>query len=172
MDLWHFRNLEKREQGIQGRVSVVFTIDVNGNVSSIKKRGPHELLENEAVRIIERLPKMQPGKHEGKVMNVPYAIPITFRLKNQPEGTTVNGSKDYLLVEGMKVKKQGKTYFEGVVTDKESMGISGVVISVEGKEAGVMSNFNGVFSIAVEEGDIVKFQYEGLPDKHIEVSQY
>ena len=161
-----------QEQGIQGRVSVVFTIDVNGNVSSIKKRGPHELLENEAVRIIERLPKMQPGKHEGKVMNVPYAIPITFRLKNQPEGTTVNGSKDYLLVEGMKVKKQGKTYFEGVVTDKESMGISGVVISVEGKEAGVMSNFNGVFSIAVEEGDIVKFQYEGLPDKHIEVSQY
>jgi TonB family protein len=161
-----------QEQGIQGRVSVVFTIDVNGNVSSIKKRGPHELLENEAVRIIERLPKMQPGKHEGKVMNVPYAIPITFRLKNQPEGTTVNGSKDYLLVDGMKVKKQGKTYFEGVVTDKESMGISGVVISVEGKEAGVMSNFNGVFSIAVEEGDIVKFQYEGLPDKHIEVSQY
>ncbi|GAB4512048.1 MAG: M56 family metallopeptidase [Allomuricauda sp.] len=169
----HFRYPEEAQQmGIQGRVSILFTIDTNGEISSIKKRGPSEILENEAVRIIERLPKMQPGKHKGEKVNVPYAIPITFRLKNQPEGTTVNGSKDYLLVDGMKVKKQGKTYFEGVVTDKESMGISGVVISVEGKEAGVMSNFNGVFSIAVEEGDIVKFQYEGLPDKHIEVSQY
>ncbi|WP_421805830.1 TonB family protein [Flagellimonas sp.] len=169
----HFRYPEEAQQmGIQGRVSILFTIDTNGEISSIKKRGPSEILENEAVRIIERLPKMQPGKHKGETVNVPFAIPITFRLKNQPEGTTVNGSKDYLLVDGMKVKKQGKTHFEGVVTDKESMGISGVVISVEGKEAGVMSNFNGVFSIAVEEGDIVKFQYEGLPDKHIEVSQY
>ncbi|SDQ23165.1 M56 family metallopeptidase [Flagellimonas zhangzhouensis] len=161
-----------QEQGIQGRVSVVFTIDVNGDISSIKKRGPHELLENEAVRIIERLPKMQPGRHEGKVMNVPYAIPITFRLQTQPEGTTVNGSKDYMLVSGSKISKQGKTVFEGVVTDRESLGLSGVIVSIEGKEAGVMSNFNGVFSLEVDEGDVVKFQYAGLPNKMVKVADF
>ncbi len=169
----HFRYPEAaQERGIQGRVSVVFTIDVNGNVSSIKKRGPHELLENEAVRIIERLPKMQPGKQAGQVMNVPYAIPITFRLQTQPEGTTVNGSKDYMLVSASKISKQGKTVFEGVVTDKESLGLSGVVVSIEGKEAGVMSNFNGVFSLEVDEDDVVKFQYAGLPNKMVKVADF
>ncbi|MBO0331287.1 M56 family metallopeptidase [[Muricauda] lutisoli] len=70
-----------QEQGIQGRVAVLFTIDTNGEITTIKKRGPDKLLEDEAVRIIERLPKMQPGKHEGEVVKVPFAIPITFKLQ-------------------------------------------------------------------------------------------
>ncbi|MBO0342470.1 M56 family metallopeptidase [Flagellimonas profundi] len=78
----HFRYPEEaQEQGVQGRVSVLFTIDTNGEISTIKKRGPHEILENEAVRIIKRLPAMQPGKHEGQVVKVPFAIPITFKLQ-------------------------------------------------------------------------------------------
>ncbi len=161
-----------QEQGIQGRVAVLFTIDADGNISAIKKRGPHELLENEAVRIIERLPKMQPGKQGGKAMNVPYMIPITFRLQSQPKGTTGDGSEDYLLISGSKIKKQGKLFFEGTVMDKESMELSGVVISVEGKDSGVMSNFNGGFSIEVEEGDVLKFQYSGLSNKLVAVSNY
>ncbi|WP_235856417.1 M56 family metallopeptidase [Flagellimonas oceanensis] len=166
----HFRYPEAaQEQGIQGRVSVLFTIDANGAISAIKKRGPHELLENEAERIIGRLPKMQPGKHEGKIVKVPFAIPITFRLQTQPEDTTVNGAKDYMLVSASRIKKQGETFYEGTVTDKESLGLSGVVVSVEGKESGVISNFNGVFSIQAEEGDVLKFQYVGLPDKIIRI---
>jgi len=70
-----------QEKGIQGRVSVLFTIDTDGDISAIKKRGPDEILENEAVRIIELLPKMQPGKQKGEVVKVPFAIPITFKLK-------------------------------------------------------------------------------------------
>ncbi|MHA7865248.1 TonB family protein [Flagellimonas marinaquae] len=78
----HFNYPEEAQQmGIQGRVSVLFTIGTNGEITSIKKRGPNEILENEAVRIIERLPKMQPGKHKGETVNVPFAIPITFKLK-------------------------------------------------------------------------------------------
>lgn len=73
--------LEAQEQGIQGRVSLIFIIGTDGTITDIRKRGPHELLENEAVRIIERLPQMQPGKQKGKVVEVPFSIPITFKLQ-------------------------------------------------------------------------------------------
>ncbi|WP_394973653.1 TonB family protein [uncultured Croceitalea sp.] len=71
---------EAQELGIQGRVSILFTVSSNGTIKNIRKRGPHEFLENEAVRIIERLPQMQPGRQDGKAVDVPFAIPITFKL--------------------------------------------------------------------------------------------
>ena len=74
---------EAQEEGIQGRVSIVFTITKDGTIDNIRKRGPHELLENEAVRIINRLPKMIPGQHDGKAVDVPFSIPITFRLSDE-----------------------------------------------------------------------------------------
>lgn len=72
---------EAQKQGIQGRVSVMFTIDEQGNISNIRKRGPDKLLEDEVVRIIEKLPKMKPGKEQGKAVRVPFSIPITFKLQ-------------------------------------------------------------------------------------------
>lgn len=78
----HFRYPEEaQEQGIQGRVNLIFIINGNGDIVDIKTRGPHELLEKEAERIIKALPKMQPGKQDGKDVNVPFSIPITFRLQ-------------------------------------------------------------------------------------------
>ena len=59
---------EAQNLGIEGRVSVLFTIDKNGNITDIRKRGPHELLEKEVVRIISRLPKMIPGSKDGEAV--------------------------------------------------------------------------------------------------------
>lgn len=72
---------EAQDLGVQGRVSLIFTIDTDGSITNIRKRGPHKLLENEAERIIKRLPKMQPGRSKGEVVKVPFSIPITFRLQ-------------------------------------------------------------------------------------------
>ncbi|MGB6152161.1 MAG: M56 family metallopeptidase [Pricia sp.] len=72
---------EAQRQGVQGRVSVMFTIDEAGNITNIRKRGPHALLENETVRIIEKLPQMKPGKHEGEAVRIPFSIPINFKLE-------------------------------------------------------------------------------------------
>jgi len=72
---------EAFKKGIQGRVNIMFTIDREGKVTDIKKRGPDPLLEEEAVRIIEKLPQMQPGRQEGQTVDVPYSIPISFKLK-------------------------------------------------------------------------------------------
>ena len=66
---------------IEGRVLVQFTINKKGEVVNIKKRGPKngEELEKEAERLIKKLPKFIPGKHNGDFVNVKYALPITFR---------------------------------------------------------------------------------------------
>ncbi|MFI2742104.1 TonB family protein [Zhouia sp. PK063] len=70
-----------QKQKIQGRVAIMFTIGKEGVIKEIKARGPSSLLENEAVSIIEKLPKMQPGMHNGKAVNVPFSLPINFRLQ-------------------------------------------------------------------------------------------
>ena len=68
------------EMGIQGKVFVQFIIDSKGHVTQIRTRGPDRLLEKEATRIIASLPQMIPGKQRGRSVNMPYSIPINFKL--------------------------------------------------------------------------------------------
>ena len=70
-----------QEMGIQGRVYVNFIISKDGSITNIRMRGQDKNLENEAARIIGRLPKMTPGKQRGRAVRVPFSIPITFRLQ-------------------------------------------------------------------------------------------
>tara|TARA_R110002051_G_scaffold235321_2_gene296766 strand:+ start:4128 stop:4829 length:702 start_codon:yes stop_codon:yes gene_type:complete len=69
-----------QEMGLQGRVSTQFIINKDGSIGTIRKRGPHELLEKEAARILSKLPKMTPGMQRGNAVKVPFSIPITFKL--------------------------------------------------------------------------------------------
>lgn len=71
---------EAIEEGIQGRVSAIFTISKTGEITNIRTRGPYRILENEVIRILNLLPIMTPGKQGGENVDVPYSIPITFRL--------------------------------------------------------------------------------------------
>ena len=70
-----------QEMGVQGRVNVMFVIQRDGSIGGIRMRGPDKNLEAEALRIIELLPKMTPGKQRGRAVKVPFSIPITFRLQ-------------------------------------------------------------------------------------------
>lgn len=70
-----------QELGIQGRVSTQFEISADGTVGSIKKRGPHKILEEEAIRILTKLPQMTPGKQRGTAVKVSFSIPIHFKLQ-------------------------------------------------------------------------------------------
>ena len=70
-----------QELGIQGRVYVQFVIAKDGSITDIRSRGPDKNLEQEAERIIGRLPTMTPGKQRGRAVRVPFSIPITFRLQ-------------------------------------------------------------------------------------------
>lgn len=70
------------ESSVQGRVLVQFVIDKTGTVTDLNIRGPYkgELLEKEAERIVRKLPKFKPGKHNGKLVKVKYGVPISFRI--------------------------------------------------------------------------------------------
>ena len=70
-----------QEMGIQGRVFVQFIISNDGTINGIKTRGPDKNLEEEAYRIISLLPKMIPGKQNGESVNVPFSVPIEFKLQ-------------------------------------------------------------------------------------------
>ncbi len=74
-----------KENGLVGRqrINVIFKIDNKGNIVDVRSRAPHPTLEDEAIRVIKLLPKMTPGRQEGKVVNVPYSLPIIFQI---PEG--------------------------------------------------------------------------------------
>ena len=70
--------------GLSGRqrISVIFKIDKSGNVTGVRARAPHPRLEKEAQRVINLLPKMQPGKQRGKAVIVPYSLPIIFQVQD------------------------------------------------------------------------------------------
>lgn len=68
--------------GVQGEVEVTFIIDKEGNVQSpTVTRSVDPSLDREALRLIKSMPKWNPGKQNGQVVNVRYRIPITFKLQ-------------------------------------------------------------------------------------------
>lgn len=64
------------------RISVQFKIDRTGNVVGVRARAPHPRLEQEAIKVVQQLPKMTPGKQRGKAVGVLYALPIVFEVQN------------------------------------------------------------------------------------------
>lgn len=70
-----------QKTGIQGRVYVQFIIDEKGNITNIQLWGPDKNLKKEARRMIEKSPKMIPGKQRGRAARVPFSYPITFWLQ-------------------------------------------------------------------------------------------
>ena len=68
--------------GLNGtvKISVFFIIGFQGKILEAKARAPHPELEAEAERVINLLPNMIPGMHEGKAVNVPYYLPIKFEI--------------------------------------------------------------------------------------------
>ena len=90
--------------GLTGRqrINVIFKIDTNGNIVGVRARAVLDIeawaanqgateaevvnrakliLEISAVRVINMLPKMKPGRIDGKAVIVPYSLPITFQVQ-------------------------------------------------------------------------------------------
>lgn len=68
---------------VQGRVYINFRINTDGTVTVLGTRGPDKdkVLQAEAIRIIESLPTLIPGKQSGIAVPVTFAYPIVFKLK-------------------------------------------------------------------------------------------
>ncbi len=71
-----------KEANVEGIVYVQFTVDQNGNVKDVKIiRGIGFGCDEEAVRVVNKLPKFSPGKQRGRPVQVQYTLPINFKLK-------------------------------------------------------------------------------------------
>ena len=69
------------KKGIQGRVAVSFIVEKDGSISDVKPiLSVHPLLNKEAVRVVESMPKWSPGKQNGKPVRVRFNIPVMFQL--------------------------------------------------------------------------------------------
>lgn len=69
--------------GLQGKVIVYFMIDQEGNVQIKEAVGPQNglILEEEAIRIIQLLPKAKPAYCDGKPISVKFSIPVNFKIQ-------------------------------------------------------------------------------------------
>jgi len=71
-----------RESGIQGRVFVNFVVEPDGSVSNVKVlRGIGGGCDEEAVRVVEAMPKWTPGRQRGKAVRVSFNLPVRFTLQ-------------------------------------------------------------------------------------------
>ncbi|TGY58118.1 M56 family metallopeptidase [Parabacteroides distasonis] len=74
---------ESQDNGEQGRVICSFIVGRDGSVNNPEVlRGVTPLLNEEAVRVINTMPRWNPGMQRGKAVAVKYTVPITFRLKS------------------------------------------------------------------------------------------
>ena len=71
-----------KENGVQGRVTLQFTVNPDGSVSNVKVlRGVDSSLDKEAVRDVSMSPKWKPGKQRDRAVKVTYTFPVIFQLR-------------------------------------------------------------------------------------------
>ena len=70
------------EEKIEGKVYLSFIVNEEGNITDVKiVRSIHPSLDKEAIRVIKRMPKWEPGRIEGKPVKVSFTVPINFALQ-------------------------------------------------------------------------------------------
>lgn len=78
------------KSNIEGVVTVSFVVEKDGSITSVKViKGVHPLLDQEAVRVTESMPKWEPGKMSGKVTRSYMMQPIRFELKQNNKSKIV-----------------------------------------------------------------------------------
>ena len=101
--LEHFRNhlqypKRAKEEGVEARVMTFFVIDKKGQIVQLRTRSPRPDFDEEVRRIFKTLPSIGPGKVDGKAVDVPFAIPIEFKLSDSKK-TLQNQGYSYGMVD-------------------------------------------------------------------------
>ena len=72
-----------RDLGVQGKAVVQFFIEKDGSVTNVVVvRGLGHGTDEEAVRVLTKSPKWNPGQQQGKPVRVLHTVPVVFSLKN------------------------------------------------------------------------------------------
>ncbi len=71
-----------KRAGVEGRVAVSFVVSPSGAVSDVQvMKGIGAGCDEEAIRVIRSMPRWNPGKQNGRPVNVKVFVPIVFKLQ-------------------------------------------------------------------------------------------
>ena len=71
------------QNDIQGRVIVKFVVEKDGSIGTVTVlKGVDKDLDKEAIRVVKKMPKWQPGKNNGVAVRSYFNLPVTFKLQN------------------------------------------------------------------------------------------
>lgn len=79
--------IEAQRAKIQGKVFVTFVVNQDGSISDIQVlKGIGHGCDEEAVRVVGRMPNWVPGRQSGRAVKSRFNLPIAFRLDNTRKG--------------------------------------------------------------------------------------
>ena len=73
-----------QQNDIQGRVIVKFVVEKDGSIGHATiLKGVDRDLDREALRVVNKMPKWQPGKNNGVSVRSYFTLPVVFKLAQQ-----------------------------------------------------------------------------------------
>ncbi|WP_158548375.1 energy transducer TonB [Marixanthomonas ophiurae] len=67
------------------KIFAMFSVDTDGSIVDVKARSVHPAFEEEAIRIIQKLPTMEPAVVDGKAIKQKYSLPILYKIETVQE---------------------------------------------------------------------------------------
>lgn len=138
----------KENEDVKVRVVTTFTVEKDGSITDAKiVRSQGEAFDNEALRVINGMPKWIPGTQNGKAVSVKYTLPITF--------STTDSDKKIKSVRTIDMYDNGGKQPEGKVVSRKAEMFSSedFVLVVNGK---VVEALNGIKPSDIEKVDVKK----------------
>lgn len=72
---------EALELGIEGKVYVKFVVTKDGSITNVEVvKGINPLMDKEAKRLIQNMPKWSPGILDGKPVSCYFYLPVYFKI--------------------------------------------------------------------------------------------
>jgi TonB family protein len=164
-----------QKAGVEGRVAVKFVVADDGSVkdamivnsnmkgtSTAAMSEAAKLLGDEALRVVNAMPKWIPGEKNGKKVAVYYTLPVSFMLGNDDAKNKKTVVSDNAKVWGTEAKpvsdkKSAKFHITGTKTNKESSKEEGIAEAQEllnkigtilENDGGIPMHENGQISVA------------------------
>ena len=70
------------DNNVQGRVIVQFVVNKDGSIQDVKiARGVDPVLDEEAIRVVKKMPKWIPAEQRGKTVRSRFQLPVMFKFK-------------------------------------------------------------------------------------------
>lgn len=144
---------ESRKTKTEGTVYVRFVVNQNGTLSDFDiMKGVDPLMDNEALRVVQLLPKWNPGKQSGKAVRQQFVLPIRFSLENGAKETTTGQVQEIQnnFKFSFKVDEAGnEKIVTGKILDENGNPVKGAHVINVGSNHGTATDDDGNFKIAV-----------------------